>query len=103
MISSENLHWNMRCEEVMKFLKYDLIFAGFILGVSINGIYTSWWGFRAIASSGEFVKTAECPVCKMRIEITPDTPKTMYKGKIFYFMDENMKIAFEREPNKYLF
>jgi YHS domain-containing protein len=42
------------------------------------------------------------PVCKM--EVTPETAaaKAEYKGKTYYFCAPGCKVAFEKDPEKYL-
>jgi putative intracellular protease/amidase/YHS domain-containing protein len=42
-----------------------------------------------------------CPVCEMAVD--PATaPKTVYKGKTYYFMAEQHKKQFEAEPEKFI-
>jgi Cu+-exporting ATPase len=42
------------------------------------------------------------PVCKM--EVAPETAaaKTEYKGETYYFCAPGCKVAFEKDPEKYL-
>jgi YHS domain-containing protein len=42
------------------------------------------------------------PVCKM--EVTPETAvaTTEYKGETYYFCARGCKVAFEKDPEKYL-
>jgi YHS domain-containing protein/putative intracellular protease/amidase len=50
-----------------------------------------------IASQGHVL----CPVCHM--EVDPATsPKSVYKGKTYYFMSEGHKQLFDADPEKYL-
>lgn len=43
---------------------------------------------------------AVCPVCKMEFEINDDTPRTNYKGKLYYFDSEEHLKQFINEENK---
>lgn len=42
------------------------------------------------------------PVCGMWIEPEDAADETLYKDKIFYFCAQGCKIAFEREPEKFI-
>lgn len=59
----------------------------------INAIYAK----EPVASKGH----ALCPVCHM--EVDPATaPKSVYKGKTYYFMGGDHKKLFDADPEKYL-
>jgi len=42
------------------------------------------------------------PVCKMQVEENKAKWTTVYKGKTYYFCAMGCKIAFEKDPEKYL-
>ena len=42
------------------------------------------------------------PVCKMEIEEKSAAATSEYKGKKYYFCAKGCKIAFDKEPEKYL-
>lgn len=42
------------------------------------------------------------PVCGMWIEPEDAADETIYEGKIFYFCAPGCKIAFDREPEKFI-
>jgi len=50
-------------------------------------------------AAGEVVR---CPVCRMKIAVADDTPKSIFKGRVFYFDEPEMKSMFEKNPMKYL-
>jgi YHS domain-containing protein/putative intracellular protease/amidase len=50
-----------------------------------------------IASQGHVL----CPVCHMEVD-TATSPKSVYKGKTYYFMSEGHKQLFDADPEKYL-
>lgn len=43
-----------------------------------------------------------CPVCHMKITVANDTPKSVFKGKTFFFDEPEMKSIFDKNPMKYL-
>lgn len=43
-----------------------------------------------------------CQVSKEPITITETTPSTVYKNRMYYFKNEEMKTIFLKEPEKYL-
>lgn len=45
---------------------------------------------------------AKDPVCGMEVDPAKAAAKTDYKGKTYYFCAPGCKIAFEKEPEKYL-
>lgn len=45
---------------------------------------------------------AVCPVCKMRTLVTEKTPSYVYKGKTYYFMNEEHKSIFVQDPERFL-
>jgi YHS domain-containing protein len=52
--------------------------------------------------------TAECPVCRenadlacLSVKIADDTPRTEYRGKMYYFCSTECKAEFEKHPEKY--
>ena len=42
------------------------------------------------------------PVCKMTVDPETAPAKTEYKGKTYYFCAPGCKVAFEKDPEKYL-
>jgi YHS domain-containing protein len=42
------------------------------------------------------------PVCGMDVDPAKAAAKTEYKGKTYYFCAPGCKVAFEKEPEKYL-
>lgn len=42
------------------------------------------------------------PVCKMQIDSEKAAAKTEYKGKTIYFCAAGCKVAFEKDPQKYV-
>ena len=42
------------------------------------------------------------PVCGMMVDPEKAPAKTEYKGKTYYFCAPGCKVAFEKEPEKYL-
>ena len=42
------------------------------------------------------------PVCKMEVEPNSAPAKAEYKGKTYYFCAPGCKVAFEKDPEKYL-
>jgi len=42
------------------------------------------------------------PVCKMDVEPNNAPAKVEYKGKNYYFCASGCKVAFEKDPEKYL-
>lgn len=42
------------------------------------------------------------PVCKMEVEPGSAPAKAEYKGKTYYFCAPGCKVAFEKDPEKYL-
>jgi Cu+-exporting ATPase len=50
----------------------------------------------------EVSKMAIDPVCKMKVDPKTAPAKTEYKGKTYYFCAPGCKVAFEKEPEKYL-
>lgn len=42
------------------------------------------------------------PVCGMTVEESPDALKTDYKGTTYYFCGRGCKVAFEKDPEKFL-
>ena len=45
----------------------------------------------------------EDPVCGMQINIDTAPAQTEYDGEIYYFCSEGCRIAFEKNPEEYLF
>jgi Cu+-exporting ATPase len=41
-------------------------------------------------------------VCKMMVDPDPAPAKAEYKGRTYYFCAPGCKVAFERDPEKYL-
>lgn len=42
------------------------------------------------------------PVCKMEVEPETAAAKAEYKGETYYFCAPGCKVAFEKDPEKYL-
>lgn len=42
------------------------------------------------------------PVCKMKVDPEKAAAKTEYKGQTYYFMSAGNKVAFDKDPEKYL-
>jgi Cu+-exporting ATPase len=42
------------------------------------------------------------PVCKMKVEPETAAAEAEYKGKTYYFCAPGCKVAFEKNPEKYL-
>lgn len=42
------------------------------------------------------------PVCKMKVDPEKAAAKTEYQGQTYYFCAPGCKVAFEKEPEKYL-
>ena len=42
------------------------------------------------------------PVCKMTVDPKTAPAKAEYKGKTYYFCAPGCKVAFEKDPEKYL-
>ncbi len=42
------------------------------------------------------------PVCKMEVDENSAAATSEYKGKIYYFCAPGCKVAFDKEPEKYL-
>ncbi len=42
------------------------------------------------------------PVCKMEVDPQTAPAKTVYKGQTYYFCAPGCKVAFEKDPEKYL-
>ena len=53
-------------------------------------------------TSPQYGFKAVCPVCGMKLKVDKNTPSFIYKGKTYYFMNEEHKKIFEKEPEKYL-
>ena len=43
-----------------------------------------------------------CPVCRMEIEVKPDTPAAQYEGKNYYFCSTTERDTFVQNPAKYV-
>jgi len=42
------------------------------------------------------------PVCKMEVDPKTAPAKSEYKGKTYYFCAPGCKVAFDKDPEKYL-
>jgi Cu+-exporting ATPase len=42
------------------------------------------------------------PVCKMNVDPKTAAAKAEYKGQMYYFCAPGCKVAFEKDPEKYL-
>jgi YHS domain-containing protein len=79
--------------------KIWLIVAGvIIISVLLLGFSTGFFGNRGEKAP----KMAVCPVCKMRVLVTKETPSYIYKGKTYYFMSEEHKNIFVEDPERFL-
>ncbi len=47
-------------------------------------------------------KVAKDPVCGMEVDEKSAAARYEYKGKIYYFCAQGCKVAFQRDPEKYL-
>ncbi len=54
------------------------------------------------SSGGKTMAKAIDPVCKMEIEESTAAATSEYKGKKYYFCAQGCKVAFDKEPEKYL-
>ena len=45
---------------------------------------------------------SQCAVCAMKLHVKSDTPGVSYKGKDYYFCDDDERDAFAKDPDKYL-
>lgn len=45
---------------------------------------------------------AKDPVCGMEIDEKTAVAQYEYKGKVYYFMSQDNKMAFQKDPEKYL-
>ncbi len=43
-----------------------------------------------------------CPVDRMTLQVTADTPATEYRGALYYFCSDDDQRAFLRGPERYL-
>jgi Cu+-exporting ATPase len=50
----------------------------------------------------EVCEMAIDPVCKMQVKPESAAAKAEYKGKTYYFCAPGCKVAFEKDPEKYL-
>ena len=79
--------------------KIWLIVAGvIIILVLLLGFSTGWFGNKGEKAPQMVV----CPVCKMRVLVTEETPSYIYKGKTYYFMSEEHKNLFVEDPERFL-
>jgi len=44
----------------------------------------------------------QCAVCGMKLHVKSDTPVVEYKGKDYYFCDNDERDAFAKDPSQYL-
>jgi YHS domain-containing protein len=75
------------------------VLAALLLGILALG---------ACASSADLRPVAEDPVCLangdlgcVRVRVDEWTPKSVWKGRTYYFCAEHCRRAFEKEPEKY--
>jgi len=79
--------------------KIWLIVAGvIIILVLFLGFSTGFFGNKGDKTP----KMAVCPVCKMKVLITEETPSYIYKGKTYYFMNEEHKNIFVEGPERFI-
>jgi YHS domain-containing protein len=79
--------------------KIWLIVAGvLIILVLLLGFSTGFFGNKGDKTP----KMAVCPICKMRVLVTEETPSYIYKGKNYYFMSEEHKNLFVEDPERFL-
>ena len=51
---------------------------------------------------GEVIKLAKDPVCGMMVDEKKAPAKSEYKGQTYYFCAKGCKVAFDKDPEKYL-
>ncbi len=51
---------------------------------------------------GQVQKQHTDPVCGMTVKESPTAPKSEYKGQTYYFCSRGCKVAFDKDPEKYL-
>jgi YHS domain-containing protein len=51
----------------------------------------------------ELGEKTTCPICGMPLMVSSHTPAVKYKGKIYYFCNEEDKAQFMKDPEKALF
>lgn len=54
----------------------------------------------AAPAAGEAVNI-ECPVTGSKVQVTPETPRSMYNGKTYYFCCAGCKESFDKNPQAY--
>jgi YHS domain-containing protein len=64
-------------------------------------VYTYKWWHNPLAVS-EVSEMATDPVCKMEVDPQTAAAKTEYEGETCYFCALGCKVAFEKDPEKYL-
>ncbi|MDP2960042.1 MAG: YHS domain-containing protein [candidate division Zixibacteria bacterium] len=69
-----------------------------IILVLFLGFSTGFFGSK----SEKAPKMAVCPVCKMKVLVTEETPSYVYEGKTYYFMNEEHKNIFVEDPERFL-
>lgn len=90
-----------------RFFQNDILLGALLVGIAVWGLSTHWWGLTPTKpakghTESNANKFAECPVCGMTIEVKPDTPRTEYKGKTYYFMNDEMKEEFVKSPDQFI-
>jgi len=55
---------------------------------------------RSLEGGGE--EMAKDPVCGMEVDEKKAVATSIYQGKTYYFCAPGCKVAFDREPEKYL-
>jgi YHS domain-containing protein len=51
---------------------------------------------------GQLGVATQCAVCGMKMHVKGDTPTVEYKGKDYYFCDNDERDAFAKDPSQYL-
>jgi YHS domain-containing protein len=59
-------------------------------------------GLSTASPTEEVNQMAIDPVCKMKVEPETAAAKAEYKGETYYFCAPGCKVAFEKNPEKYL-
>ena len=66
-----------------------------------SGFKWQWYNSCLILAQGDAVKVID-PVCKMEIDSEEAAATSQYKDKTIYFCAKGCKIAFDKDPEKYL-
>jgi YHS domain-containing protein len=69
---------------------------------SIAGTYTEDSSIPLAAQKNKKVISAICPVSGAYIPDVSKAPKSVYKGKTYYFCCDSCKSTFDKNPEKYI-